>query len=63
MSWKVKIDYSKCTGAGECVLVCPVDVFEMKNDKGAVTGEEWCIGCESCMEVCPARAITVWYED
>lgn len=63
MSWKVKIDYGKCTGEEQCVLVCPVDVFELENGKGKVTGEEWCIGCESCMEVCPTGAITVWYED
>ena len=63
MSFKVKINKDTCIGAGECVLVCPVDVFEIVNNKGKVTGEEWCIGCESCMEVCPAHAITVWYED
>lgn len=48
---------------GECVKVCPVEVFEMISDKSVPTDEVWCIGCESCMEVCPTCAIEVYYDD
>jgi len=25
---KITVDHSKCTGAGECVTACPVEIFE-----------------------------------
>lgn len=48
---------------GECVKVCPVDVFEMIAGKSIPTDAVWCIGCESCIDVCPTNAIEVSYED
>lgn len=47
---------------GECVLVCPVEVFEMDNNKSIPINEQWCIGCQSCMDVCPTQAVDVTYE-
>ena len=61
LTFKVKVDNNKCTGIGECILACPVDVFEMVNGKSYPTWEEYCIGCEACMEVCPNKAIKVWF--
>ncbi len=51
------IDHNKCTGAGTCVEVCPVDVFEMKDDKGWVARPEDCIECGQCVDGCPSEAI------
>ncbi|HYR03037.1 MAG TPA: ferredoxin, partial [Syntrophobacteria bacterium] len=31
--WSVKVDKDKCTGDAECVDVCPVNVFELKDGK------------------------------
>ena len=62
MSWKLYVDKDKCTGVGECVMVCPVEVFVIENGKASPTGETWCIGCESCIEVCPNNAIELDYE-
>lgn len=59
MSWNVLIDANKCTGDGECVDVCPVDVYELQGNKAAVVNADDCLGCESCVEVCPTSAITV----
>jgi NAD-dependent dihydropyrimidine dehydrogenase PreA subunit len=28
--WKVTVDKDKCTGDGECVDVCPVDVYVVR---------------------------------
>lgn len=48
---------------GECVKVCPVEVFEMdSNNKSVPTGEQWCIGCQSCEDVCPTQAIEITYD-
>jgi NAD-dependent dihydropyrimidine dehydrogenase PreA subunit len=36
-----------------------VGVLEMQDDKAVVVNEDECLGCESCVEVCPSAAITV----
>jgi NAD-dependent dihydropyrimidine dehydrogenase PreA subunit len=59
MGWQVTVDVDKCTGDGECVDVCPVEVFELKDGKADPVNMEECLGCESCVEVCEAEAITV----
>ena len=57
--YKIEVDKEKCIGCGECVDICPVDVYEMEDEKSVPVNEEECIGCESCIEVCEQDAITV----
>ncbi|MEE8300209.1 MAG: 4Fe-4S dicluster domain-containing protein [Desulfatiglandales bacterium] len=57
--YKVEVDGGKCTGCEECITICPVDVFEMKDEKSVPVNEEECIGCESCVEACEQEAITI----
>ena len=57
--YKVVVDKEKCVGCEECVNVCPVDVYEMQDEKSVPVNEEECIGCESCVDVCEQEAITV----
>ena len=57
--YKVAVDKEKCVGCEECVNVCPVDVYEMQDDKSVPVNVEECIGCESCVDVCEQEAITV----
>ncbi|MBW2311572.1 MAG: 4Fe-4S dicluster domain-containing protein [Deltaproteobacteria bacterium] len=57
--YEVEVDQEKCIGCGECVDVCPVDVYEMQDEKSVPVNAEECIGCESCIEVCEQDAITV----
>jgi NAD-dependent dihydropyrimidine dehydrogenase PreA subunit len=59
MGYKITVDESKCIGDGECVDVCPVEVYELKNGKAVAVNMEECLGCESCVEVCDQDAITV----
>jgi NAD-dependent dihydropyrimidine dehydrogenase PreA subunit len=59
MAYKPEVDEDKCVGCGECVDVCPVDVYELQNEKSVPVNAEECIGCESCVEVCEHDAITV----
>ncbi|OQY60329.1 MAG: ferredoxin [Desulfobacteraceae bacterium 4572_88] len=51
------VDEAKCVGCEECVDICPVDVFEMKDGKSFVANGEDCEECESCIEVCEEDAI------
>jgi len=53
------VDADKCVGCGECVEVCPTEVYELQDEKSVPVNAEECLGCESCVEVCEAEAITV----
>jgi NAD-dependent dihydropyrimidine dehydrogenase PreA subunit len=53
------VDQDKCEGCEECVDVCPMEVFEMRDGKSFPVNADDCEGCESCVEVCEAGAITV----
>ena len=59
MSWNVIVDPDKCIGDQECVEICPVEVYEMQDNKAVPVKAEECLGCDSCVEVCPSDAITV----
>ncbi len=59
MGWNVNIDADKCTGCGECVDICPVEVYEMVDGKSDPVKAEDCLGCESCIEVCEFDAVSV----
>jgi NAD-dependent dihydropyrimidine dehydrogenase PreA subunit len=41
------------------VDTCPASVFEIKDGKSEPVNMDECLGCESCIEVCPTKAITV----
>lgn len=59
MSFRVTLDQGKCSGCEECLEVCTVNVFEMRNTKSAPVRGAECIGCRSCVEVCKVEAISV----
>jgi NAD-dependent dihydropyrimidine dehydrogenase PreA subunit len=59
MAFNPIVDQDKCQGCEECVDVCPVEVFEMVDDKSSPVNAEECLGCESCVEVCEPGAITI----
>ena len=49
-------DRERCTGCGQCVEICPVNVIRMEGDF-PVVDKEWCIGCGVCAIPCPASAV------
>ncbi len=55
----VKVDKEKCNGDAICVSICPVSVFELKEDKAVVVREQDCILCMACVAQCPTQAIEV----
>ena len=59
MAYRPEVDIEKCVGCGECVDICPVDVYELQDEKSMPVNTDECVGCESCIEVCEYEAITV----
>ena len=49
-------DKERCTGCGQCVEICPVQVIKMEGDF-PVIDKDWCIGCGVCAVPCPASAV------
>jgi NAD-dependent dihydropyrimidine dehydrogenase PreA subunit len=56
-----RIDPEVCTGCGQCVNSCPMDVIRMDEtgDKAQIRYAEECMNCEQCLLDCPVDAITV----
>jgi len=53
----ITIKEDKCTGCGECVEACPVNLFEMVDGKAVCEDSDGCLGCESRVVVCPDEAV------
>jgi NAD-dependent dihydropyrimidine dehydrogenase PreA subunit len=56
---EVKVHLDKCDGCGTCVDVCPVEVFELKEEKSVVVDLDACLVCMACEVQCPTEAIEV----
>lgn len=53
----IEVDKETCTGCGECVDICPADVFKLEEGKSEPVDMDACIECCSCVEVCPTGSI------
>jgi NAD-dependent dihydropyrimidine dehydrogenase PreA subunit len=53
----ITVDYDKCTGHGECVDVCPSEVYELKDGKAVPVDIDECVECCACVGNCPEEAI------
>ncbi|MBK8024936.1 MAG: ferredoxin family protein [Chloroflexi bacterium] len=59
--WFPRVDYLRCTGSGECIRVCPSDVFVVRDNKPVVEHPARCTYCTLCEEQCPEAAIELPY--
>jgi len=55
----ITIDEAKCTNCGECIKMCPSEVYKMENNRVTAGNSGDCSGCQSCVSVCAPQAITV----
>lgn len=53
----VEVDLDLCVAAGECVDVCPAEVYEIVGDKVSAGEIGECIECGACEGACPSDAI------
>jgi len=57
--YKPFVDPEVCTDCGDCVMNCPVDLFDFKDNKPQPKGLWECLNCEICMEFCQKDAILI----
>ena len=55
----IVIDEQKCTACGECVKICPVEIYKLEGDSVSVGNADECSGCQSCVSVCEPQAISI----
>jgi ferredoxin len=55
----LQFDVEKCTGCGQCALVCPHGVFAMDGNRAKVVDRGACMECGACALNCAFGAIDV----
>jgi NAD-dependent dihydropyrimidine dehydrogenase PreA subunit len=60
----VEVQYDACVGisrCGQCVKVCPVNIFENGKDKPRILeqNQDECTLCNLCLEECKPAAILI----
>jgi NAD-dependent dihydropyrimidine dehydrogenase PreA subunit len=51
------LNETRCTGCGDCVLVCPTRCLEMAGPLPWLPRPADCVSCALCVLVCPAAAL------
>jgi NAD-dependent dihydropyrimidine dehydrogenase PreA subunit len=51
------VDQERCNGCGNCVDICPSEVYEMQEDKSNAIRPEDCIECSACVNQCQMESI------
>ena len=55
----LQFDFVACNGCGMCKIVCPHNVFIIKDRKAVISNRDACIECGACAINCPVNAIKV----
>lgn len=55
----ISVDEQKCTVCGECVAMCPVEIYKVEDGHLIVGDSSECSYCQSCISVCAPQAITI----
>ena len=51
------VDPEKCTGCGNCVEICPGEVYDLEKEKSDPIRPGDCIECWACVNQCPSESI------
>ena len=55
----LKLDAAKCVGCGQCIAVCPHEVFILKDQKAQIADLDACMECGACAKNCLVEALSV----
>ena len=55
----LELDRQKCNGCRMCTIVCPHEVFIMKDRKAFINKKDLCMECGACEKNCTEGAISV----
>ncbi len=57
-NYLVAVDSAECTGCGDCLEICPLDILSLQGD---VVDRDagMCIGCGLCVSRCPSEALSM----
>jgi NAD-dependent dihydropyrimidine dehydrogenase PreA subunit len=55
----LELDSRKCNGCKMCTIVCPHEVFAIKDKKAFIQNKDLCMECGACEKNCPEGAINV----
>jgi ferredoxin len=55
----LRLDREACSGCGMCAIVCPHQVFTLKDDRAQIVDANRCMECGACRTNCPTGAIGV----
>jgi len=55
----IHLNERACIDCGECISICPNEVFSFNPDWKLVLTEELCVLCGKCVDVCPRQALTL----
>lgn len=55
----LRLNEDQCSGCGNCVTVCPVILWKLKEGRAQLDAEyrQKCLECGACWQVCEPRAI------
>ena len=53
----IQINLDLCAGSGECVEICPAQVYDIIDGKVNADDIAECIECGACQGTCPYEAI------
>ena len=57
--YSIVIDETKCKVCGECVNICPNEIYKIEDNRVVIGNSADCSGCQSCVSVCANEAITI----
>jgi len=57
------LEGERCTGCGNCVAICPMDLWRMRAGRAELAGDyrDRCLECGSCHVACEAGAVDFTY--
>ncbi|MDR2623895.1 MAG: 4Fe-4S binding protein [Methanobrevibacter sp.] len=56
---EIEVNFDDCDSCGECVDVCPMEIFSLEGDVLSINHPDECIDCKVCVDVCPNGCISV----